>query len=224
MSTTTAEAVYVRCDQFCGAKINLTGEAGAMQHLEGCGATADDLARLDAELGTKRIQSAAAASMSDEPDEALDAELPVDPVPPAQFVCSCNAAFDTWPELGVHQTETQHQGMARDENSALDDEALNEREDTVDGVNARVVHNGQSPFVEVEVTDESVLGNLARAMEAEATLRTAANTAKNALAHAVKKTKAAAEFAAHHWAHSRQMTMNLTPGGTEPDDDDGEDA
>jgi hypothetical protein len=43
-------------------------------------------------------------------------------------------------------------------------------------------------------------------------------------AHAVKKTKAAAEFAAQHWAHSRQMTMNITPGGTEPDDDDGDDA
>jgi hypothetical protein len=91
----------------------------------------------------------------------------------------------------------------------------------VDGKPAKLVHDQtQPPLVEAPVTDESVLGNLARAMETEAILRTAANTAKNALAHAVKQTKAAAAFAAEHWVQSRQMAMDLTSGGTEPDDDD----
>jgi molybdopterin biosynthesis enzyme MoaB len=95
----------------------------------------------------------------------------------------------------------------------------------VDG--APAVINGATgavaePLVTVDDTDDSVLSDLAHCMEAEARLRTAANKAKNALTAASKKTKAAAEHAAAHWAKSRQVELVLTTGGTVPDGDDEE--
>jgi hypothetical protein len=89
---------------------------------------------------------------------------------------------------------------------------------TVDGEPARIVDGPL--LVEHVTTDEEVLAALARSMESEARARTEANRAKNALSAAVKRTKAAAEHAAAHWARSRQVEMVFTTGGTEPDDDD----
>ena len=68
-------------------------------------------------------------------------------------------------------------------------------------------------------TDDQVLGHLARCVEEEAILRTAANRAKNALAAAHKRTTAATEHAAAHYARSRQIEMDLSTGGTEPEGD-----
>jgi hypothetical protein len=76
--------------------------------------------------------------------------------------------------------------------------------------------------ITVDDTDETVLGHLARAVEKEARLRTAANKAKNALSAAAKETKAAQQHAAEFYARSRQIDMQLTTGGTDPDDDDDE--
>jgi len=68
-------------------------------------------------------------------------------------------------------------------------------------------------------TDDQVLGHLARCVEEEALLRTAANRAKNALAAAHKRTVAATEHCAAHYARSRQIEMDLSTGGTEPEGD-----
>jgi hypothetical protein len=140
MSTTaeTANDTHVSCDQFCGMRITMTGEAGAAQHAENCGANADDLKALDDALIAKRVHSAATAAV--EPDEELDEALP-DDAPPAKFICKCDTPFDTWQELGDHQTETGHVGMWAEPNDALDDDALSEREDTVDGTSAKIKHD-----------------------------------------------------------------------------------
>ena len=208
--TTTATDLYVSCQKFCGAKITQTGENGRAQHVDGCGASDKDLNALDDALLLLRESGRDAAAL----DKALTPDAPA-----ATFRCVCGETFPAWPELGQHQTLTGHQGMWQEPGDAVADDALNEREDTVDGARATINHDTRPKLLDVPVTDDSVLGNLARAMEEEAVLRTAANTAKNALAHAVKKTKAAAEYAAQHYAKSRQLVMNLTPGGTEPDDD-----
>lgn len=226
MTTTSTEPeVYITCENYCGLKITATGDEGVGQHAADCGAPEAERARLDGELKVKKIRAAATAG-DEGADEELDAALPPDAAPPATFRCSCGDVFPDWVPLGDHQTATGHVGMWTEPNDALDDDALRERESstTVNGEPARIVHNSQPPLIEAAATDDSVLGNLARAMEIEAKLRTEANKAKNALAHAVKQTKAAAEYAAQHWANSRQMAMNLTSGGTEPDDDDGDDA
>lgn len=123
--TETATEIYVTCQDFCGARITQPGPDG---HAAGCGAPKKEMKRLDAELKAKRIQATAAAAQS--PDQSE---------PPKPYVCSCNAGFDTWEELGAHQTETGHTGCATDD--LADDEALHEREDTVDGEKARIDHN-----------------------------------------------------------------------------------
>lgn len=148
-TTATDPDPYVTCDQFCGAKITQTGEHGAQQHFEGCGATADDLRKLDETLAGKRIAATAAReAASAELDEAIpaDAAKPVvDPAPAATFRCSCGEVFTDWPPLGDHQTATGHVGMWTEENDALDDDALQERErTTVDGREAHINHDRPS--------------------------------------------------------------------------------
>lgn len=156
MSTTATEAteVYVSCEKFCGARITLAGDAGAVQHFEGCGATADDLKALDDALTAKRIHVAAAAEA-----EELDEELPADETPAAKFVCKCKEPFETWELLGAHQTATGHEGCATDENDALDDDALEEREqaETVDGVAAKIKHGTAPKGPKIEKVDYSHL-------------------------------------------------------------------
>lgn len=133
MTTVTESEIYVSCENYCGLRISHTGESGKNQHAADCGAPLAELARLDSELAVKRIRATAAA----EADTELD-----DDVPAAQFVCVCNEAFGTWEQLGDHQTATGHQGCATDESDALDDDALDEREDTVDGTAAKIKHGG----------------------------------------------------------------------------------
>lgn len=141
MSTTTATDVHVTCSDFCGLPISLTGEAGKAQHATDCGATEDDLKKLDAELAAKRIHAVRDADAAEA--EELDEELPADTVPPAKMRCSCGDEFPDWVPLGVHQTGTGHVGMWQEPNDALDDDALREREEsqTVDGQPARISHD-----------------------------------------------------------------------------------
>ena len=92
-----------------------------------------------------------------------------------------------------------------------------------DGQTARVLLDGRTgqPAGElIQETDSDVLGNLARAMELEAAARTAKNKAANAWAKTEKDLKAAAAHAAAHYVASRQLTMDLNVGGTQPDDTD----
>lgn len=92
---------------------------------------------------------------------------------------------------------------------------------TVDGRDAIIDGTvpRDEPFIADPVTDASVLASLAQAVENEARVRTQANIAKNALTAAHKKTIAAMEFAATHYSESRQLGMELTTGGTDPEED-----
>lgn len=154
--TTTASAVHVVCDAYCGLPISETGEAGKAQHATDCGAKEADLKALDDELSAKRIQGAIPA---DEADEELNAALPADDAPAATFRCSCGEPFPDWPELGQHQTGTGHSGMWTEPNDALDDEALEEREnsETVDGNAAKIKHNTAPKGQKIEKVDYSHL-------------------------------------------------------------------
>jgi hypothetical protein len=141
MTTTAAEAVYVRCDQYCGMKITNTGDAGAAQHASDCGATPDDLTQLDNELAAKRIQSAAAAETVEDDDDTSSVENSVDDTPAPSFRCSCGSTYATWEDLGGHQVFANHNGMWVEPTDAIEDDALNEREDTVDGSKATINHS-----------------------------------------------------------------------------------
>jgi hypothetical protein len=66
-------------------------------------------------------------------------------------------------------------------------------------------------------TDDDVLRGIAKALEYEALMRTAANKAANALKAAAKATRAAYEHAAAYYASTRQVEMKFTTGGTEPE-------
>jgi len=81
---------------------------------------------------------------------------------------------------------------------------------------------GGPALVEVPEDDSTVLRDLAEAMAVEARLRTVANTAKNALTAASKRTKAAAEHAAEFYNRTRQLGLTLTTGGTDPAPEDGD--
>jgi hypothetical protein len=72
-------------------------------------------------------------------------------------------------------------------------------------------------LIEEAVSDESVLSRIAHCVEREASARTTKNKASNALREAEKATEAATQFAAEYWSRSRQVEMNLTVGGTEPE-------
>jgi hypothetical protein len=78
----------------------------------------------------------------------------------------------------------------------------------------------ERPLIESADSDDAVLAHLARCVEKEARLRTAANRAKNALSKAHKETEAAQQHAAEHYARSRQLVMDLTTGGTDPEEDE----
>lgn len=157
--TVTATEMHVTCQDFCGLPISRTGDAGKAQHDENCGADADYLAKLDAELGVKGVQAAAKAAVSDDADSELNAALPADDAPAAKFRCSCGDSFETWEEIGPHQTETGHVGMYVEPNDALDDDALREREnsDTVDGQQATIKHGRGPKGPKIEKVDYSHL-------------------------------------------------------------------
>lgn len=157
MSTTTIteKDVHVTCSEFCGLPISETGEAGKAQHAEDCGATEADLAKLDRDLGVARIH---AAKNSDEAEATeLDSAIPPDDAPPAKFRCSCGDSFPDWPELGDHQTATRHVGMWTEPSDAIDDDALDEREDatTVDGAAAKIKHDRKPKGEKIERVDRT---------------------------------------------------------------------
>jgi uncharacterized protein YukE len=89
----------------------------------------------------------------------------------------------------------------------------------VDGEPASVIRGNGEQLIEASVTDTDVLRELAEAQEVMAAAHTVARKAANAYTATVKAWKRAAESAAQHYADSRQLTMQLTEGGTAPDDE-----
>ena len=101
------------------------------------------------------------------------------------------------PECAAESTpsKSMHEDFcSRSEAAAQERGDRGRRRGTVDSQDA-VIERGPPFIPPPEVTGESVLSALAHALESEARLRTVANKAKNALTHAVKRTKDAAKFA-----------------------------
>jgi len=126
-------------------------------------------------------------------------------------------------EADAREAEEELEGVDDDEIEPEEEPDPAERLAEVDGQTARVLFDGRTgqPAGElIQETDSDVLGNLTRAMELEAAARTAKNKAANAWAKTEKDLKAAAAHAAAHYVASRQLTMDLNVGGTQPDDTD----
>lgn len=120
MTTTASTGPYVVCEKFCGLAIRDPEK----DHDEKCGAPPEERERLKTALSAARIRAASVA----------DGE--------PQFVCSCDTAFETWEQLGVHQTSTGHVGCktddVNDETPAGGDRVVAA---TVDGHDSRVHHH-----------------------------------------------------------------------------------